>query len=208
MQTKLFSSSQHQRHTTGLHRALTAVYTLKSRTSRTFLLCSVNMELSSRGACACSVQQATQLSPDVSRLRPELRQEWHFHKNTHFGTAQVNPFSFEKAVWRCPRCHHEWEERIIDRACTEAYTLKCCQSAAVTGCFGYAGNALRSGRMSSRLLHWNAQRDRTHAARSVRARKPAYAMKPHEPKDALTQPADLSETDNRTLNGSKAATIY
>jgi len=33
--------------------------------------------------------------------------------------------------------------------------------------------------MNLRLHHWNAQRDHTHAARSVRAKKPAYAMKPH-----------------------------
>lgn len=145
-----------------MHRALTTVYSLKSRRSRPFLLCSgwtkasafcrwaklpranamkcytdvtsqvgltaVNKELSSRGACACSVQQATQLRPDVSRLRPELQQEWHFHQNTHFGTAQVNPFSFQKAVWRCPRCHHEWEERIINRACTEVGCQHCAEA--------------------------------------------------------------------------------
>ncbi len=91
-------------------------------------LTAVNKKLSSRSACACSVQQATQLSPDVSRLKPELQQEWHFHKNTHFSTAQVNPFSFQTAVWRCPRCHHEWEQRIIDRACTEVGCQHCAEA--------------------------------------------------------------------------------
>ncbi len=89
-------------------------------------LTAFNKKLSSWGAC--SVQQATQLSADVSRLRPELQQEWHIRKNTHFGTAQVNPFSFQKAVWRCPLCHHEWEERIIDRACTEVGCQHCAEA--------------------------------------------------------------------------------
>jgi len=91
-------------------------------------LTAVNKKLSNRSACSCSVQQATQLSPDVSLLRPELQREWHFHKNTRFGTAQVNPFSFQKAVWRCTRCHHEWEERIIDRACTEVGCQHCAEA--------------------------------------------------------------------------------
>ncbi|KAL0054984.1 hypothetical protein WJX82_005433 [Trebouxia sp. C0006] len=66
MQANLFSSFQQQRHTSGLHSA--TVYSLDSRRSRPFLLCpgltAVNRKLSNRSACSCSVQQATQLSPD------------------------------------------------------------------------------------------------------------------------------------------------
>ena len=91
----------------------------------------------------------------------------------------------QQAVHRAnfPSCH---SGTTVEMA-LQAYILKCCQSPVVTGCFGYAGNALRSGRMSLRLHHWNAHGDHTHAARSARAKKPAYAMKPHEVSDTCHQ---------------------
>lgn len=65
----------------------------------------------------CSHQQQTeQHGPDISRLKPELQQQWHRQKNASFGSATINPFSFCSAIWICPHCQHEWQSRILDRA--------------------------------------------------------------------------------------------
>ena len=63
----------------------------------------------------------------LGQLRPQLQHEWHPHKNKHLGTVQQNPFSFARAVWRCPDCHNEWQARIIDRAYDEAGCQQCAQ---------------------------------------------------------------------------------
>ncbi len=71
------------------------------------------------------MQQGAQPVTDISQLRPQLRQEWHPQNNHSFGKVQLNPFSFRKATWRCPKCQNEWEDRIIDRACSEAGCQRC-----------------------------------------------------------------------------------
>lgn len=63
--------------------------------------------------------------PDLDQLKPQLQHEWHPLKNKHLGNFQQNPFSFARAVWKCPDCHNEWQTRIIDRACNEAGCPQC-----------------------------------------------------------------------------------
>lgn len=53
---------------------------------------------------------------DISKLKPELQQQWHVGKNVTFGNSTVNPFSFEIAVWKCLHCQHEWQATVLDRA--------------------------------------------------------------------------------------------
>ena len=56
-----------------------------------------------------------QTQPDVSRLNPQLQQEWHTQRNSGIDEAIVNPFSFVTAVWKCSNCQHEWQARVLER---------------------------------------------------------------------------------------------
>ena len=71
--------------------------------------------------------------PDLGQLRPQLQSEWHPQKNKHLATAQQNPFSFARAVWRCPDCYNEWQARIIDRAYNEAGCPQCAHRESCAG---------------------------------------------------------------------------
>ena len=89
---------------------------------------------------SCSAAGSCRAEPtsvaDLSQLQPQLQHEWHPQKNQHLGTAQLHPYSFVKAIWRCPDCHHEWPARVIDRACNQAGCQQCAQrqSCAVVRC--------------------------------------------------------------------------
>ena len=53
----------------------------------------------------CNVQQQQQTDgrlpalPDISRLSPELQQQWHVRRNRHLGPITMKPQSQIKAVW-------------------------------------------------------------------------------------------------------------
>lgn len=86
----------------------------------------VKRKLLCSSACTCQTPQGTQLGHNIMRLRPQLQQEWHPRKNKHFGKeVSINPFSFERAIWTCSQCHHEWEDRVIDRACSDVGCHRC-----------------------------------------------------------------------------------
>ena len=58
--------------------------------------------------------------PDISRLRPDLQQQWDDSKNVHFGKTQIYPFSSKKAHWKCPHgpaSHpHSWVAIVSNRS--------------------------------------------------------------------------------------------
>ena len=58
--------------------------------------------------------------PDISRLRPDLQQQWDESKNVHFGQTQIYPYSHKKAHWTCPHGSasypHRWMATIRNRS--------------------------------------------------------------------------------------------
>ena len=84
--------------------------------------------LPNRFASICQVLCDTKQATDLSLLRPELQQEWHLQRNERFNKTELNPFSFAKAIWRCPHRQHEWEEHNINRACSNLGCQRCARN--------------------------------------------------------------------------------
>ena len=58
--------------------------------------------------------------PDISRLRPDLQQQWDEPKNAHFGRIQITPGSNKRVHWNCPHgsaSHpHSWVAIVKSRS--------------------------------------------------------------------------------------------
>lgn len=58
-------------------------------------------------------------SPDISKLSPELQQQWHVDWNRHLGALKVKPYSHRKVVWQCNKCPagqpHIWTALVSNR---------------------------------------------------------------------------------------------
>ena len=59
------------------------------------------------------------VSPDISKLSPELQQQWHLDRNMHLGAVIVRLYSQIKAVWKCDQCPagqpHVWTTTVASR---------------------------------------------------------------------------------------------
>ena len=64
--------------------------------------------------------QTQSAGPDISRLRPDLQQQWDEPKNALFGNIQIHPSSTKRAHWTCPHGSasdpHSWVALIYSRS--------------------------------------------------------------------------------------------
>ena len=69
------------------------------------------------------------VSPDISRLSPELQQQWHAAANMHLGDIKVKPYSRIRAVWQCNMCPagqpHIWTAIVNNRTARGAKCPYC-----------------------------------------------------------------------------------
>ncbi len=91
---------------------------------------------SSSQSCLCCTGPHLPLSqqgPDISRLKPNVQQEWDHARNGHLGSVVMRPFSAAKVWWRCDKCPdgkpHQWESEVRSR--TEVSGCPFCSSQAV-----------------------------------------------------------------------------
>ena len=63
--------------------------------------------------------EADQQCADVSRLRPEMQQQWYHEFNTSFAGEIVKPHSNKEATWSCDKCPdghpHVWQSQVRKR---------------------------------------------------------------------------------------------
>ena len=78
---------------------------------------------------------AQQGGPDISRLDPNLQQQWDHAANAHLGNIDIKPHSGRKVGWICDQCPdghlHSWSARVHDRTagtgCPQCSGRKVCK---------------------------------------------------------------------------------
>ena len=86
-----------------------------------------NSIINDRGCPFCKGMQVG-LSNCLATKRPDLIKEWHSTKNGDFTPYDVTYASGKYAWWKCIKCGHEWEAKILNRYAQNSGCPKCNES--------------------------------------------------------------------------------
>ena len=86
--------------------------------------------------CTCEVGETISKKVKESYLNrngslkdnlPVILKEWDYEKNSQIGLDpdSVSPYSQQEAYWHCPRCGHEWKQKIAEKTFNLALCPKC-----------------------------------------------------------------------------------
>ena len=85
------------------------------------MVCHTGTVLNWQRRARCHYQHAAALQggPDISRLDPDLQQQWDHAANAHLGNINIRPHSHRKGGWICDQCPdghlHSWSATVFSR---------------------------------------------------------------------------------------------
>ena len=101
------------------------------------MVCHTGTVLNRQQRVRCHYQHvdAQQGRPDISRLDPDLQQQWDQAANAHLGNINITPQSGRKVGWICDQCPdghlHSWSARVNNRTagkgCPQCSGRKVCK---------------------------------------------------------------------------------